>query len=90
MPSCGTCNVIRREVVEPLQEEYPDRVHILYDWDADLARIDGRKAVTNVPLFVIEDDGREEFRFSAFLKPGELEDIINCNADASAFEEVLV
>lgn len=88
--SCKSCKFYKETVIEPLMERYPNNVEVHVGYDAKIAEADARKKITHVPTVVVESDGREEFRFSAFLKLGELEDIINCNADASAFEGVLV
>ena len=41
-----------------------------------------------MPTVVVENDGVEEFRFSAFLDADRLEEIVECNAPALTFEEV--
>lgn len=88
MPYCGACEQIRRSVVEPLVARRPQQVRVLTRWCPDMARIDGRRPITRVPLFVVEMDGAEEFRFSLWPDKGLLEGIIDSNADHLTFEEV--
>ncbi len=84
MADCGDCNVIRRDLIEPLKEKYPGQVHVLYGWCADLARINGRQTITNVPTFVVEDHGVEEFRFSGTSLTGkELESLVTTGKRSS-------
>lgn len=80
MSDCGICNVMRREQIEPLQTKHPEQVHILYEWCPDLARINGRKVVDDVPLIVIEDDGEETFRFHGNLPQEELNSLLGGEA----------
>lgn len=66
---CARCNRMLRDAVEPLYADYPDQIEevVTSRWNEDLARIDGRKKITNVPTVVIEDDGEEVFRYSGVL-----------------------
>lgn len=76
MPECGVCNLMRGEQIEPLKDMYPDRVHILYEWCEDLARINARKVVDDVPLIVIEESGDEVLRLHGQLPQSELEALL--------------
>lgn len=53
---CGDCNKVRDELIEPLRKKHPECVKILYKWCDDIARINKRKEIDRVPLFVLEDE----------------------------------
>ena len=86
---CGMCEDIMEHVVAPLSERYPGHVTAHFGWDSDMERINRRKPITHVPLFVVEHGGEEEFRFSGRLTLGELEEIVTCDAEALALGDVL-
>ena len=86
---CGACDGILESVVKPLMERYPNNVSAHYGWDETIARVNKRKEITNVPLFVIENGGREDFRYVGRLGIEELAAIIECERDAISLDDVL-
>lgn len=84
---CNPCHYLMETVVQPLIDDYPDNVSAHYGWDRKIAKVNERKKITHIPLFVIERDGVEEFRCSGRLTYDQLADIIEC--DSLTVEEVL-
>lgn len=85
---CGCCNEILEGVVKPLMRKYPGNVTAHYGWDEAIARANGRKKVKTVPLFVVEKDGEEEFRFSGRLEADQIEGIVLCERETLTLEDV--
>ena len=85
---CNQCQRIKREIVAPLVEKYPGHVSIHENYDAKIGELDNRKRVNRVPLFVVEKDGVEEFRFAGELSAEEIEAIINYDGEVLTLEEV--
>lgn len=85
---CPGCVRYRETVIDPISAQHPGAVEVHHGWDAKIAEVNGRRAITRVPTVVVENDGVEEFRFSAFLDADRLEEIIECDAPALTFEEV--
>ena len=69
--SCRPCRHYKETVIEPLMKKYPESIEVHVGLDAN-----ARKMITSVPTLVIEEDGVEQFRFSAFLESEKLEAII--------------
>lgn len=74
--SCRTCRHYKETVIDPLMEKYPEQIEVHVGFDAKIEEVNARKMITSVPTLVIEDDGVEQFRFSAFLESDKLEAII--------------
>lgn len=74
--SCRPCRHYKETVIEPLMEKYPGIIEVHVGFDAKIEEVNARKMITSVPTLVIEDDGIEQFRFSAFLESEKLEAII--------------
>lgn len=87
--SCRPCRHYKETVIDPLMERYPGSIEVHTGWDAKIEEINGRCAITRVPTVVVEHDGREEFRFTAFLEPEQLEDIILCDSESLTAEEAM-
>lgn len=85
--SCRPCRHYKETVIDPLSARHPGCIEAHVGWDAKIEEINRRKEITRVPTLVVEKDGIEEFRFSAFLEPEQLEGIITCDAPALTFEE---
>lgn len=79
-PSCKPCKHYKETVVDPLMERYPDRIEVHVGHDKKIEEVNARKCITHVPTIVVERDGVEELRFSAFLESEELESIIKGDA----------
>lgn len=75
-PTCEPCVAYKRAVIEPLMERYPENIEFHVAGDARALEIGARKRVTVYPTIVVERGGEEEFRFTAFLQPEELAEII--------------
>lgn len=86
---CGMCEDIMEHVVAPLMARYPDNVVAHYGWDSDMERINNRKPIDRVPLFVVENGGEEEFRFSGRLTLDEIEDIVTYDGEVLTLGDVL-
>lgn len=82
------CERILEHVVAPLMDAYPDMITSHFSWDQDMERVNARKAITRVPLFVVEKDGEEEFRLSGWLSADEIEDIMLCDADTLSIDDI--
>ena len=76
-------------VVLPLAERYPGHVKVHHGWDSDMERINRRIPITRIPLFVVEHDGHEEFRFSGRLTLDEVEEIVTYGGESLALRDVL-
>ncbi len=87
--SCRPCRHYKETVIDPLMARHPGSIEVHTGWDAKIAEVNARRKITKVPTVVIEKDGREEFRFSAFLEPEQLEGIIACESDTLTAGEVL-
>lgn len=74
--SCRPCRHYKETVIEPLMEKYPGIIEVHVGFDTKIEEVNARKMITSVPTLVIEDDGIEQFRFSAFLESEKLEAII--------------
>lgn len=86
---CGCCNELLDEVVKPLMRKYPDNVTAHYGWDEDIARVNGRKRIRNVPLFVVENGGVEEFRFNGRLSAEQIEGIVTYEGETLTLDDVM-
>ena len=86
---CGMCHDILERELAPLIERYPGHVSAHFAWDQTVETVNARKRVTHVPLFVVEHDGVEEFRFTGRLTTDELEEIVTCDAEALTLDDVL-
>lgn len=86
--SCRWCARYRETVIDPLSASHPGAVEVHFGWDSKIAEVNGRCPITRVPTVVVENEGVEEFRFSAFLDADRLEEIVECDAPALTFEEV--
>ena len=76
-------------VVTPLVERYPGHVKVHHGWDADMERINKRIPITRIPLFVVEHNGCEEFRFSGRLTFEEVEEIVTYDGEVLTLGDVL-
>ncbi|RVU97054.1 hypothetical protein EII22_08965 [Coriobacteriales bacterium OH1046] len=85
---CAMCESILDLVVAPLMDKYPDRITSHFSWDQDVERVNSRKPIDRVPLFVVERDGEEEFRFSGWLSADEIEEIATCDAGTLSLEDI--
>lgn len=74
--SCRPCRHYKETVIEPLMKKYPESIEVHVGFDEKIEEVNARKMITSVPTLVIEDDGVEQFRFSAFLESEKLESII--------------
>lgn len=74
--SCRPCRHYKETVIEPLMKKYPESIEVHVGLDAKIEEVNARKMITSVPTLVIEEDGVEQFRFSAFLESEKLEAII--------------
>lgn len=86
---CSTCLNLLKTAITPLKERYPDNVEIHSNWDDKIAQVNKRCAITRIPLFVVENQGREEFRFAGRLSYEELEEIVTCESEVLALDDVL-
>ena len=86
---CALCESLVEPVVKPAKERHPEHVFMHFDWDAYIAEANGRCPIARIPLFVIEHEGREEFRFSGALSPEELESIVACEGDTVSFDGIV-
>lgn len=89
MRGCSTCDSLYEKVVAPLERKHPRNVSSHYSWDEAMARVNGRKEIRSVPLFVVENGGEEEFRFFGRLSAEQIEGIVRCEREAITLEEVL-
>lgn len=87
--SCRPCRHYKETVIDPLIERHPGAVEVHVGWDSKIAEVNARSEITRVPTVVVEKDGREEFRFSAFLEPDQLEGIITCDAETLSAGDVI-
>lgn len=81
--SCRSCKYYKKTVIDPLMEKYPDRFEVHTHWDSKIAEVNAREEITRVPTLVVENDGKEEFRFTAFLEAEQLEGIVLCETETS-------
>lgn len=86
---CPACNSMLENVVKPLKAKHPDSVSVHYGWDGVMERVNRRKSIKTIPLFVVENEGREEFRYSGKLSVKELSAIIECERDVITLDDVL-
>lgn len=86
--SCRPCRHYKDTVVEPLMSKHPGAIEVHVGWDAKIAEVNERAEITRVPTIVVEKDGLEEFRFSAFIEPEQLEGIITCESETLTAEQV--
>lgn len=84
---CGACHSAKRAIA-PIMGLYPENVTAHFTWDRDVERINARKRIDRVPLFVVENGGEEEFRFSGWLSADEIEEIVTCDADTLSLEDI--
>lgn len=87
--SCRPCRHYKETVIDPLIERYPGSIEVHTGWDGKIEEINARREITRVPTIVVEHEGAEEFRFSAFLEPEQLEGIILCDSDALTADQVM-
>lgn len=86
--SCRPCRHYKETVIGPLMRKHPGAIEVHTGWDAKIAEINGRSEITRVPTLVVENDGAEEFRFSAFLEPEQLEGIIMCRDEVTSTSDI--
>lgn len=87
--SCKSCKFYKETVIDPLMERYPNNVEVHVGYDRKVGQVDAREKIKEVPMLVVEKDGCEEFRFSAFLGFDALEAIVTCESDVLTAEEAL-
>ncbi len=85
---CTLCESLIDSVVKPARERHPEHVFMHFDWDAYIAEANGRCSIARIPLFVVENEGSEEFRFSGAPSLEELESIIACEGETLSFDDV--
>lgn len=73
---CPSCEAYRRAVIEPLSEEYPERVRVHEAWDGLMERLNNAERITRVPMVVVTDGGREVMRMLEMPTLERLEDIL--------------
>ena len=86
---CGKCKWLLENVVAPLAEKHPEAVSVHYGRDQEIFRVNERKRIKTVPLFVVENDGEEEFRFSGNLSAEQIEGIIAYEGEVLTLDDVL-
>lgn len=87
--TCKPCRDYKMSVIDPLIVKYPDAIEVHPEWDARFAKADALHPVTKVPTVIVETEGEEEFRFSAFLEPEQLESIIRYSGEVLTLEDVI-
>lgn len=87
---CNACNGYIERVLTPLLEKYPSNLEVHMNYDAKIAEVNARGKLMRVPTVVVEHNGEEEFRFTAFLEADELEEIILCEAETLTLEDILI
>lgn len=86
---CTSCAKLRRDVIEPLRQLYPDNVSVHSGFDPKIQEVNNRHEIKRIPLIVVEKDGVEEFRYSGFVPLYTLEDIILSTKETLTLEEVI-
>ena len=87
--SCKACKRYKETVIDQLIAAYPGNVEVHIGYDRKVGQVDAREKIKEVPMLVVEKDGCEEFRFSAFLGFDALEAIVTCESDVLTAEEAL-
>lgn len=88
-PGCAQCLDLLETVIAPLKERHPRNVEVHSTWDGKIAEINKRGTITRIPLFVVENGGREEFRYSGRLSLEELEAIVTCEDEVLTLDDVM-
>ena len=86
---CPACLRMLNDVISPLAKRYPNNVSVHYRMDETMQRVNRRKAITKVPLIVIENDGEEDFRYSGWLSKKVLASIIESGEEVISLGEAI-
>ena len=86
---CPACVTLYNEVVAQLETKYPANVTSHVSWDEAIARVNARKEIDNIPLFVVENGGEEEFRFFGRLDAEQIEGIVAYEGETLTLDDVL-
>ena len=86
---CSSCYYALETIVKPLMEKQPDHISYHYEWDAVIERVNRRAEIKEIPLYVIENHGEEEFRVHGMLTYDDVKAIIECEMEVLTLDDVL-
>lgn len=72
---CGQCKVVGK-TIEGLKSDYPDIEFVNLDVEEDESLVDSYK-VRNIPVCILEDDGKEIARFTGIKNKTDLKNWID-------------